>query len=117
MKTGCWRPRRCSAAAVAPPIGNTWNASGTGVQRTSRRSFRADEPNRETGKNIWWQFSRADGAPWGLAGLWNVWTNKDTGEVHESYTMLTINVDDHALMRHMHKPDRRPGRATRTSAA
>ena len=53
-----------------------------------------DEPNWETGKNIWWQFSRADGAPWGLAGLWNVWTNKDTGEVHESYTMLTLNADD-----------------------
>ena len=63
-----------------------------------------DEPSWETGKNIWWQFSRADGAPWGLAGLWNVWTNKDTGEVHESYTMLTLNADEHALMRRMHKP-------------
>ena len=33
-----------------------------------------DEPNWETGKNEWWRFRRADGAPWGLAGLWNVWT-------------------------------------------
>ena len=64
-----------------------------------------DEPNWETGKNIWWQFGRADGAPWGLAGLWNAWTDKDTGEVHESYTMLTLNADHHALMRSMHKPD------------
>ena len=64
-----------------------------------------DEPNWETGKNIWWQFGRADGAPWGLAGLWNAWTDKDTGEVHESYTMLTLNADHHALMRRMHKPD------------
>jgi putative SOS response-associated peptidase YedK len=37
--------------------------------------------------------------------LWNVWTDKATGEVHESYTMLTINADDHPLMRRMHKPD------------
>ena len=30
---------------------------------------------------------------------------KATGEVHESYTMLTINADAHPLMRRMHKPD------------
>jgi len=64
-----------------------------------------DEPNWETGKNVWYRFHRADGRPWGLAGLWNTWTDKATGEVHESYTMLTINADDHPLMRRMHKPD------------
>ena len=68
-----------------------------------------DEPNWETGKNIWWQFGRADGAPWGLAGLWNAWTDKTTGEVHESYTMLTLNADHHPLMRRMHKPDPKVG--------
>jgi len=44
-----------------------------------------------------------------LAGLWNAWTDKDTGEVHESYTMLTLNADHHALMRRMHKPDPKVG--------
>ena len=68
-----------------------------------------DEPNWETGKNIWWEFSRADGTPWGLAGLWNAWTHKTTGEVHESYTMLTLNADHHELMRRMHKPDLKVG--------
>ena len=63
-----------------------------------------DEPNWETGKNIWWRFRRADGAPWGLAGLWNTWTDKATG-VHESYTMLTVNADADPLMSRMHKPD------------
>ena len=64
-----------------------------------------DEPNWESGRNVWWRFKRADGAPWGLAGLWNAWTDRATGEVIESYTMLTINADDHPLMRRMHKPD------------
>ena len=64
-----------------------------------------DEPNWESGKNVWWRFRRADGRPWGLAGLWNTWADKATGEVHESYTMLTINADAHPLMRRMHKPD------------
>ena len=61
-----------------------------------------DEPNWETGKNQWWRFKRADGAPWALAGLWNTWVDKASGEVFESYTMLTINADSHPLMSRMH---------------
>ena len=68
-----------------------------------------DEPCWETGKNVWWRFRRADGQPWGLAGLWNVWVDKSTGEVHESYTMLTVNADAHPLMNRMHKPDAKLG--------
>lgn len=64
-----------------------------------------DEPCWETGKNVWWRFRRADGTPWGLAGLWNRWTDNETGEVVESYTMLTQNADAHPLMSRMHKPD------------
>lgn len=64
-----------------------------------------DEPNWETGRNVWWRFRRADGELWGLAGLWNTWTDQATGEVHESYTMLTINADEDPLMSRMHKPN------------
>jgi putative SOS response-associated peptidase YedK len=63
------------------------------------------EPNWETGKHVPWIFRRADGAPWGLAGLWNTWIDKATGEIVESYTMLTINADAHPLMSRMHRPD------------
>jgi putative SOS response-associated peptidase YedK len=68
-----------------------------------------DEPCWETGRNVWWRFARRDGAPWGLAGLWNAWTDTTTGEVHESYTMLTVNADSHPIMRRMHKPDPKYG--------
>ncbi len=51
----------------------------------------------------WWTFRRADGAPWGLAGLWNVWLDKATGEEVESYSMLTINADGHPIMGRVHK--------------
>lgn len=64
-----------------------------------------DEPNWETGRNVWWRFRRPDGAPLGLAGLWNTWTDRATGEVVESYTMLTLNADACPLMSRMHKPD------------
>lgn len=63
------------------------------------------EPNWETGKNVWWQFKRTDGLPWGLAGLWNRWVDRQTGEVHESYTMLTLGANSHPLMSRMHKPE------------
>lgn len=68
-----------------------------------------NEPNWESGKNVWWRFQRADGEPWGLAGLWATWVDKPTGVIHESYTMLTINADDHPLMSRMHKPDPKLG--------
>jgi len=68
-----------------------------------------DEPNWESGKNQWWTFRRADGDPWGLAGLWNTWTDKASGEIVESYTMLTLNADAHPLMSRMHKPDPKLG--------
>jgi putative SOS response-associated peptidase YedK len=40
-----------------------------------------------------------------MAGLWNTWTDKSTGEIHESYTMVTLNADHHPLLRRMHRPD------------
>ena len=63
------------------------------------------EPCWETGKHVPWRFKRSDGTPWGLAGLWNRWTDPETGEILETYTMLTINADAHPLMGRMHRPD------------
>jgi putative SOS response-associated peptidase YedK len=64
-----------------------------------------DEPNWSSGRNVWWRFARSDGAPWALAGLWNEWSDPQTGEVVASYTMLTQNCDAHPLLNRMHKPD------------
>lgn len=63
------------------------------------------EPNWETGKNIWWQLRRADGLPWAIAGLWSEWTDPATGELVPSFTMLTVNCDSHPMLRRLHKPD------------
>jgi putative SOS response-associated peptidase YedK len=68
-------------------------------------AFSFDEPCWETGRNVWWRFKRADGGLWGLAGLWNTWTDRATGEIVESATMLTLNADSCPLMSRMHKPD------------
>lgn len=52
---------------------------------------------------------RADGQPWGLASLCNAWIDKVAGKIVESYTMLTINADEHPLMRRMRKPEPKVG--------
>jgi putative SOS response-associated peptidase YedK len=66
------------------------------------------EPNWETGKNIWWKMRRADGEPWALAGLWSEWTDPVTGELLANYTMITCNCDGHPLLARLHKPERDP---------
>lgn len=63
------------------------------------------EPDWRSGKNIPTAIARADGEPMGLAGLWDRWLDKTTGEVVHSFTMLTINADSHGLMRNFHRPD------------
>lgn len=92
---------RSEELATKPTYRDAWRRG----QRCIIPAESFDEPNWETGKNIWWRFRRADGKPWGLAGLYHPWVNKQTGEIVESYTMLTVNADDHLLMRRMHKPD------------
>lgn len=63
------------------------------------------EPYWGTGRHIPWRFARADGAPWGLAGLWSEWIDPATGEVLPNYTMLTQNCDAVPVLNLMHRPD------------
>jgi|SRR5690606_29591922 len=51
------------------------------------------------------RFTRADGAPMGIAGLWDRY--KDAGgHWRLSYTMLTINADHHPLFKLYHAPNK-----------
>lgn len=92
---------RSEEMAAKPTFRDAWRQG----QRCIIPALSFDEPCWETGQNVWWRFRRADGLPWGLAGLWNTWVDRTTGEVVESYTMLTVNADSHPLISRMHKPD------------
>ena len=106
---------RSEEAAAKPTFRDAWQMG----QRCIIPAVSFDEPCWETGKNAWWRFRRTDGLPWTLAGLWNTWIDRATGEVVESCTMLTINADDHPIMARMHKPDPklRPDRQDKRSVA
>lgn len=91
---------RSETAAEKPSFKDAW-------RRGRRCIIPAEwiyEPNWETGKAVRWRIGRADGAPMGIAGLWGWWKEPTTGQEVLSYTMLTVNADDHALMKRFHRP-------------
>lgn len=44
----------------------------------------------------------ADGSPFAVAGLWKSWPEEDVGVSH-SFTQLTVNADEHEVMKRFHK--------------
>lgn len=61
------------------------------------------EPNWEQEKHVRYRIGMADGTPFAVAGIWNRHEDAD-GNSSYSFTQLTINADEHALMRRFHKP-------------
>lgn len=62
------------------------------------------EPCWETGKSVRWSIHRQDKEPFTVAAIWDSWTNRATGEIVESFSMLTINADGHPVMGRFHRP-------------
>lgn len=62
------------------------------------------EPNYESGKAVRWRIEHAGGRPLGLAGIWEWRPDGPGGEPLLSFSMLTINADQHPLMNRFHKP-------------
>lgn len=64
------------------------------------------EPNWQTGKAIRHAIRRVDGAPLAVAGLWSISPLlASPNPAGLSFTMLTMNADDHALMKTFHRPE------------
>ena len=91
---------RYESVATKPSFRNAW-AKG---QKCIIPADAIIEPDWRSGKHIPAHISRTDGKPMGIAGLWDVWTDTMSGEVVFSFTMLTINADDHEFMQRFHKP-------------
>jgi len=56
-----------------------------------------------SGRAVPTRIARVDGKPMGVAGLWERWTGAE-GEVIVSYTVLTVNANNHALMHRYQQP-------------
>ena len=62
------------------------------------------EPSYESGKAVPWKIQLASGEPFAIACLWDRWKDPITGELVVSLSMLTVNADEHPVMRQFHKP-------------
>lgn len=61
------------------------------------------EPNWETGKHVRYRIGLMGWQPLCVAGIWRAWKGADGGEIL-AMAMLTVNADEHPVMKHMHKP-------------
>lgn len=80
---------------------------GPAWQRGQRCIVPADafyEPDWRTGRAVATRFTRADGQPVGIAGLWDTWTEPGKPPLL-SFTMLTMNATEHALLKNYHRPE------------
>ncbi|KVZ79909.1 SOS response-associated peptidase [Burkholderia ubonensis] len=60
------------------------------------------EPNWETGKHVRYRIGVGDWQPYCVAGVWRAWKEPDGAETL-AMAMLTVNADEHPVMKHMHK--------------
>ena len=90
---------RSETAATLPSFRDAW-ARGHRCIIPAEAVF---EPDWRSGKSVPTRISRSDGEPLGIAGLWTGWKSP-SGTIVRSYTMLTINADEHLLMRNFHRP-------------
>ncbi|OAD17121.1 SOS response-associated peptidase [Achromobacter insolitus] len=89
---------RSETAAKSFTFGNAW-------RRGQHCIIPADaifEPDWRSGAAVATRFTRVDGAPLGIAGLWDRYRDA-AGQWQESYTMLTINADQDPLFQNYHQ--------------
>ncbi|MEK6420043.1 MAG: SOS response-associated peptidase family protein [Burkholderia gladioli] len=90
---------RSETVAEKPAFRAAWRAG----QRCLIPAAWIYEPNWETGKHVKYRIGLDGWRPFCIAGVWRSWKEAD-GQESISMTMLTVNADEHAVMKHMHKP-------------
>ncbi len=90
---------RSETAAEKPSYRSAWKQRQYGLVLVDNFY----EPSYETGRAVRWKIELASGEPFGIACLWDRWTDKVSGEWVVSFSMLTVNADEHPVMRQFHK--------------
>lgn len=91
---------RSETVAEKPSFRSAWKARQFGLILMEQFY----EPNWESGKSVRWAIKKPDGEPVLAASIWESVTDRETGEIITSFSMLTINADGHEIMKHFHKP-------------
>ena len=91
---------RSETAAQKPSFKKAWHNRQYGLLLVDHFF----EPSYVSGKAVRWKIERASGEPFGMACLWDRWADPASGEWVVSFAMLTVNADEHPVMRQFHKP-------------
>ena len=91
---------RSETVAVKPSYRFAWRQRRYGIVLLDHFF----EPNYVTGKAQRWRIALASQEPFGIASIWDTWTNPTTGKLVTSFSMLTVNADHHPVMNQFHKP-------------
>jgi putative SOS response-associated peptidase YedK len=91
---------RTETVATKPSFRNAWKRN----QFCIIPAANIFEPNYQTGKAVRWRISHAAERPMGIAGIWEWKASGPDGLPLLSFSMLTVNADEHPLMRRFHKP-------------
>lgn len=92
---------RSETVAAKPSFRSAWNRA----QHCVIPAVAIYEPDWRSGKAVPTRICRTDGELMNIAGLWDRWTSP-AGEDVLSFTMLTINADEHPLMSRYHRPEK-----------
>jgi len=91
---------RTETVARLPSFRDAWSAG----QRCIIPCEAIYEPSWETGECVRWAIYQEGFVPFGLAGLYTKWRHPDGRDVF-SFAMLTVNADEHPLMKRFHRPE------------
>ena len=91
---------RSETVAEKPSYRNAWRRRQFGLVLCDNFY----EPNYESGRAVRWKIERADHAPFAIACLWDRWKEPESGQLVVSFSMLTVNADEHPVMNRFHKP-------------
>ena len=91
---------RSETAAEKPSYRTAWRQRQFGLVLVDNFY----EPSYGSGRVVRWKIELASGDPFGVACLWDRWKDPVSGELVVSFSMLTVNADDHPVMCQFHKP-------------
>jgi len=63
------------------------------------------EPSYLSGKSVRTSIHAVNGEPLGVASIWDTWTDVISGEMMTSFSLITINADEHPFMKNFHRPN------------
>lgn len=93
---------RSETVASKPSFRNAWRKSQFCI--VPMQSFFEPYYASSSAKAAWWQVDRQDNQAFAAAAIWDQWLDRLTGELIESFSLLTVNADGHPVMGQLHKP-------------